>query len=233
MARARRFEAGAVPEPVEITGPWEVRFAPGAGAPERVTLDRLISWSQHSDSGVRYYLRHGDLPARQFNVPAGLIAPGRRLYLDLGRVEVMAGVKLNGKDLGILWKEPYCVEVTDALKPGENALEVAGRQSLDQPADRGRATARGQRAQSQRHAQAMAAMAAGRQAQPHRPLHLHKLAAVAEGLAAGGIRPAWPGEGACHAEGCPAIEVGCGSESSCGRAVARSVWSASGLPALS
>jgi hypothetical protein len=42
----------------------------------------------------------------------------------LGKVEVMAAVKLNGKDLGILWKEPYRVEVTGALKSGENALEV-------------------------------------------------------------------------------------------------------------
>ena len=36
----------------------------------------------------------------------------------------MAEVKLNGKDLGILWKPPYRVEVTDAIKAGENKLEV-------------------------------------------------------------------------------------------------------------
>ncbi|MGD0261425.1 MAG: glycosyl hydrolase [Verrucomicrobiota bacterium] len=121
--KSRQFEAGAIPEPVEITGPWEVRFPPKAGAPERVTLDRLISWSQHSDAGVRYF--SGTATYRKtFDVPAGLIAKGRRLYLDLGKVEVMAGVKLNGKDLGLLWKQPYCVEVTSALKPGENALEV-------------------------------------------------------------------------------------------------------------
>jgi hypothetical protein len=47
-----------------------------------------------------------------------------RVYLDLGRVEVMAGVRLNGKDLGILWKEPHSVEVTVALKSGQNTLEV-------------------------------------------------------------------------------------------------------------
>jgi hypothetical protein len=61
---------------------------------------------------------------KTFAAPASFIARDRRLYLDLGRVEVMAGVRLNGKDLGVLWKEPYCVEVTGALKPGENALEV-------------------------------------------------------------------------------------------------------------
>ncbi|MGD0089584.1 MAG: glycosylhydrolase-like jelly roll fold domain-containing protein, partial [Planctomycetota bacterium] len=41
-----------------------------------------------------------------------------------GRVEVMAEVRLNGRDLGILWKPPYRVDVTEALKTGENALEM-------------------------------------------------------------------------------------------------------------
>jgi hypothetical protein len=36
----------------------------------------------------------------------------------------MAEVKLNGKDLGILWKPPFRVDVTGACKPGENTLEV-------------------------------------------------------------------------------------------------------------
>jgi alpha-L-rhamnosidase len=118
------FKTEALPEPFELTGPWEVGFAPAAGGPGRVTFDRLMSWSQHSDAGVKYYSGTA-LYTKRFEVPAGMIAPGRRLYLDLGKVEVMAGVKLNGRDLGWLWKEPYCVEVTDALKPGENALELA------------------------------------------------------------------------------------------------------------
>ena len=46
------------------------------------------------------------------------------MYLDLGNVQVMATVKLNGKDLGILWRPPYRLDVTDALKAGDNALEV-------------------------------------------------------------------------------------------------------------
>ena len=53
------------------------------------------------------------------------IAPGRALYLDLGKVAVMAQVKVNGRDLGILWKAPYCLEITAAAKAGENSLEVA------------------------------------------------------------------------------------------------------------
>jgi hypothetical protein len=45
-------------------------------------------------------------------------------FLDLGRVAVMARVRLNGKDIGVVWKSPYRVDVGDALKPGENVLEV-------------------------------------------------------------------------------------------------------------
>jgi len=33
-------------------------------------------------------------------------------------------VKLNGQDLGILWKPPFRLDVTDVLKPGDNQLEV-------------------------------------------------------------------------------------------------------------
>jgi len=119
----RQVGAASIPELVEITGPWEVRFAPKAGAPERVTFDHLMSWSQHSDDGVKYFSGRATY-FKTLNVPAELTTQGRRVYLDLGKVEVMAAVKLNGKDLGILWKQPYCVEVTDALKSGENALEV-------------------------------------------------------------------------------------------------------------
>jgi hypothetical protein len=119
----RRLAVASMPEPVQITGPWELRFPPKSGAPERVTLDQLLSWSRHSEAGVKYFSGTATY-FKTFEVPPELITHGRRFYLDLGRVEVMAGVKLNGKDLGILWKQPYCVDVTDALKPGGNALEV-------------------------------------------------------------------------------------------------------------
>jgi hypothetical protein len=121
--KSRQVTTSILPEPVEIRGPWELQFPSSAGAPERMTLDHLISWSQHSDAGVRYF--SGTATYRKtLNVPAGLVAHGQRVYLDLGSVEVMAGVSLNGKDLGILWKEPYSMEVTDALKAGTNVLEV-------------------------------------------------------------------------------------------------------------
>jgi hypothetical protein len=116
-------EVPAPPQPLEVTGAWELRFPPNAGAPEQVTLERLVSWSDHSSPGVKHFSGTATY-TKTISVPRETLGEGRRLYLDLGDVQVMAQVKLNGKDLGILWKPPYRVEVTDVVKAGDNALEV-------------------------------------------------------------------------------------------------------------
>lgn len=61
---------------------------------------------------------------KEFTVDASLLGDGRLFWLDLGRVEVMAEVEVNGVNKGILWTRPYRVDVTDALKPGRNTLTV-------------------------------------------------------------------------------------------------------------
>ena len=53
-----------------------------------------------------------------------MLAKGRRLYLDLGKVDVMAQVKFNGKDLGVLWRPPFRCDITHVAKAGDNQLEV-------------------------------------------------------------------------------------------------------------
>ena len=56
----------------------------------------------------------------------------RRKYagysLDLGAVEMIASVSLNGKPLRVLWTPPYRLDITDAIQTGENilAVEVTG-----------------------------------------------------------------------------------------------------------
>jgi hypothetical protein len=109
--------------PLEITGPWRVEFPEGWGAPPRVTFDRLISWTDHPNPGVKYF--SGAAAYRMaFHMPSGYAARDLALYLDLGRVAVIAEVKMNGRDLGVLWKPPFRVEITQALRVGANDLEV-------------------------------------------------------------------------------------------------------------
>lgn len=124
--KVQTIEIPALPPPVEIAGPWEVQFEPNRGAPERVTFDRLTSWSEQNDPGVKYFSGHATY-RKTFSWKAENSQPSTlnaQLFLDLGRVEVIAEVRLNGKNLGLLWKPPFRVEVTDALKPGDNVLEM-------------------------------------------------------------------------------------------------------------
>jgi hypothetical protein len=121
--RDRRFVVPAVPGPVEIPGPWDVQFPPGWGAPPSVKLDHLISWSEHPDSGVRYFSGRACY-RKTIHVPLSMVAEGSRAYLDLGAVEVIAAVRLNRRDLGVFWKPPFRVEITGIARPGDNLLEV-------------------------------------------------------------------------------------------------------------
>jgi len=108
---------------IEIRGPWEVRFQPGRGAPEKIVMEELLDWSKHPDPGVKYF--SGQATYRtSFSLDSRFEISNLRLVLDLGQVQVMAQVKLNGKDLGVLWTPPFQVDITHAVRSGENTLEV-------------------------------------------------------------------------------------------------------------
>ncbi|HPA18422.1 MAG TPA: glycosyl hydrolase [Verrucomicrobiae bacterium] len=109
----------------EIKGGWRATFDPKWGGPAGpVALDALSDWSQHGDPRVRYY--SGTAVYQQTFELSGSEASGEgtRLMLDLGRVEVMARVRLNGIECGIAWKPPYRVDITRAARPGKNDLEI-------------------------------------------------------------------------------------------------------------
>jgi (4-O-methyl)-D-glucuronate---lignin esterase len=119
----RSIEARDVPAPVTLQGPWQVNFPPDRGAPTNVMLTELTSLRLHPDPGVRYFSGTATY-TRDFTVTAGALAKDRRLFLDLGRVEVTAAVKVNSRDLGILWKPPFRLDITEAAHVGTNQLEV-------------------------------------------------------------------------------------------------------------
>jgi hypothetical protein len=106
-----------------LDGPWDVAFQPDRGAPPQVRLEKLISWSEHPDPGVKYFSGTGTY-TKTIQAPKEWFQRGARLWLDLGGVKNLAEVTLNGKPVGIVWKPPFRVDVTDALKPGANRLEV-------------------------------------------------------------------------------------------------------------
>jgi len=108
---------------IAVKGPWQVSFQAGWAVPEKVTLESLIDLSQHDDPGVKYFSGTASY-ATQFEMPSYLINDEKQITLDLGDVQVIAEVFLNGKELGIVWKSPFELDVTDTIKPGHNELIV-------------------------------------------------------------------------------------------------------------
>ncbi len=105
-----------------IGNTWSLEFAPNLGAPAHATFDRLRSWTENSDPGIRYFSGTARYATR-FRLPA--VEPNRILYLDLGDVREVAHVRMNGHDLGVLWKKPFRVRINAAVHTGENVLEIA------------------------------------------------------------------------------------------------------------
>lgn len=117
-------QVSGVSAPVEIAGPWTVQFPPNLGAPVQATFDRLISWTEHPDDGIKYFSGTATY-VKEFDVSADRVSgEGKQLHLDLGRLQNVAQVVVNGTDLGIFWRPPYRVDVTRVVKPGKNHLEV-------------------------------------------------------------------------------------------------------------
>ncbi len=107
----------------EITGSWEVSFQPGRGAPEKITLESLGSWSDETNAGVKYF--SGEAVYRKtIALAPELAAACKPLFLDLGRVEVMAEVTVNGQTFQTLWCAPFRVDISSAVKPGDNLLAI-------------------------------------------------------------------------------------------------------------
>lgn len=106
-----------------LSGTWDVTFDPAWGGPEKTEFSGLDSWTRSSQDGVKFYSGKAtyhktfDLPGKQGNQE-------RKFFIDLGDVRNVAEVRLNGKKLGTLWCFPWRLEITDAVKSTDNALEI-------------------------------------------------------------------------------------------------------------
>ncbi len=112
-----------VPKPIDLSSGWELSFPLGWGAPERVSLENLVSWSKHPDRAIRHFSGRA-VYRKSFTVPSDFVPRDHRLLLDLGNVQIMARVRLNGQNLGVLWKPPFSMDVTSVVRSGENSLEI-------------------------------------------------------------------------------------------------------------
>ena len=119
----KQVKVDSLPAPRTLEGAWSVQFDPKWGAPAKIKLDKLISWTDYKDEGVKYYSGSG-FYTKTLDVPAAWLASGRGVHLDLGDVRELAEVFVNGKSAGVLWKAPFRADITSLVKPGVNKLKI-------------------------------------------------------------------------------------------------------------
>jgi hypothetical protein len=125
-APASRANFPILEEFTTLDGPWDVAFDPKWGGPEKIAFGFLDDWSRRPEAGIRYYSGTATY-TKVFDAPpavAGSTVKSVRLWLDLGTVKNIAGVRFNGRDLGVVWCDPWRVDITGAVKSEGNRLEI-------------------------------------------------------------------------------------------------------------
>lgn len=122
------FNVSGRPDPqklatIKFTGPWQVNFPEGWGAPEKIEFPQLVSYTDHQNEGIKYFSGTAEYNT-SINVPPNLIGKNKSVSLDLGEVGVIAEVRINGKKLGTYWKPPFKVDATSAIRGGINSIQI-------------------------------------------------------------------------------------------------------------
>jgi len=106
---------------VPLNKSWMVNFDTAFGGPLKpVRFDSLISWTDHADTSIRYYSGNARYSTR-FTIGKDV---GFAADLSFTEIHNLASVKLNGKNCGTVWTKPYLLSVRDAIREGENMLEI-------------------------------------------------------------------------------------------------------------
>ncbi len=107
---------------VQINTPWEVTFDRKPNGPENsIMMDIPEDWSKSLDERIRYYSGSA-IYRNRFTLNE--IPEGENIIIDLGKVGVMAEVKVNGIFAGGAWTPPWTADITKMVKQGENTLEI-------------------------------------------------------------------------------------------------------------
>jgi hypothetical protein len=122
-AARKRTEKKNFPDYEEVailSGPWEVAFDPEWGGPAKFLFEELEYWSKRPEEDIRYY--SGAATYRKaFDIPEGVHG---NLYIELGTVKNVAQVRLNGRDLGVVWTSPWRVPIDGVAHEKGNELEI-------------------------------------------------------------------------------------------------------------
>jgi hypothetical protein len=120
------IKTAAVPGSIALEGPWLVTFGEDRYAPDSALFESLTSWSKSEDPGIQFFSGIASYH-NTVEINKSDLVEGQVVLLDLGRIQEVADVYINGENAGILWCEPFRIDITEYLKPGKNrfVIEVA------------------------------------------------------------------------------------------------------------
>ena len=108
----------------ELGGAWTVRFDTNWAGPASVEFDSLVSWTTREEAGIKFFSGTATYE-KTFDLPQSAIVNRQStIFLDLGNVRELAEVRVNGKSSGVTWTPPFRVDISSAVKPGVNKLEI-------------------------------------------------------------------------------------------------------------
>jgi hypothetical protein len=110
------------PSMTSIGNDWTVSFQPKLEQPFVLNFPALVDFSEHNDSRVKYF---AGTATYETTFTAGELKEDKQYLLDLGQLNDIVSVSLNGKQMGVDWYPPYQLDITSAIKTGENKLEIA------------------------------------------------------------------------------------------------------------
>jgi hypothetical protein len=106
----------------ELSDKWEVHFDPRWGGPDHFEMNELTSWIRSEIPGIKYYSGTANY-TKSFDLAKEELK-NREVILDLGNVQEMASVRINGKQLQVIWSAPFRYNLTGLVREGSNKLEV-------------------------------------------------------------------------------------------------------------
>ena len=106
---------------LSIDEPWAVRFKPFDVAPFDATFDRLVAWPERPEPDIQHFSGTATY-STALNVADA--ASDAQTWLNVGPMRGVARVRMNGVDAGTIWCAPWTLDVTHALRAGENKLEI-------------------------------------------------------------------------------------------------------------
>jgi hypothetical protein len=106
----------------ELTGAWKVHFDPKWGGPDQYSMNELKSWIKLEEPGIKYYSGTA-VYSKSFELTSRE-KKGKQVILDLGNVQEMASIKINGQQLQVIWSAPFRFDITPYVRSGINQLEV-------------------------------------------------------------------------------------------------------------